>query len=426
MPGEIYMRLLKMNIVPLIVSSIITGTSSLDAKSSSKIGILSIVFIVITNAIGSVYGIIVYYVIKPGGSQMGIESETVTVTKLKTNDMFADLLRNTFPDNIVAACFQKSQTKYSLVEELSNNANTSQRFEKYQDTVEGTNILGLIIMSAIFGVATSKAGQEVKKIVVDFSFAVQELVCIVLKWVIRLTPIGVASMIAASVARLANIGKTFQDLGLYILAHTVGNLFHTLLIIPSLYVVFFRRSPVKFLGSALRSLVAAFAPPSMAMGMPEMIKCAENKNGVDARVSRFLMPLGVALERIGSCIFICLSSLFILRLEGRDISPVDVLIVGSLTTAGSLALPPVPSTAVVTVLTVLSPFDISAQHIGLLMALEWYNDRIRTISNTLTVIFGSLLINKCCEKQLTQKTNNEEDIANVASLEITVDPPVGS
>lgn len=71
-----------------------------------------------------------------------------------------------------------------------------------------------------------------------------------------------------------------------------------------------------------------------------------------------------------------------------------------LATAGSLATPPVPSASVVSILVVLSSIDIQVHNVGLLMALEWYNDRIRCTSNTLTIILGAVMVERLCKTSL--------------------------
>ena len=78
----------------------------------------------------------------------------------------------------------------------------------------------------------------------------------------RYTPVGVASLIAASLAKVTDIAGVFQRVGIFVLAHTVGNAVYQLIILPVVYIVFIRKNPVKYLGTCLRPWMAAFAPPS--------------------------------------------------------------------------------------------------------------------------------------------------------------------
>uniref|UniRef100_K1QZG1 Amino acid transporter n=1 Tax=Magallana gigas TaxID=29159 RepID=K1QZG1_MAGGI len=101
---------------------------------------------------------------------------------------------------------------------------------------------------------------------------------------------------------------------------------------------------------------------------------------------------------VGAVIAIIL--FFLMQPDGMTIDTSIVVVIGLLATAGSLATPPVPSASVVSILVVLSSIDIQVHNVGLLMALEWYNDRIRCTSNTLTIILGAVMVERLCKTSL--------------------------
>ncbi|MFH4980306.1 hypothetical protein AB6A40_007015 [Gnathostoma spinigerum] len=112
-PGEILMHMLKMMILPLIISSLISGLAQLDAKQSGRLGSLALLYYVATTVIAVVTGILLVLTIHPGDPSIkhdlgdGAEGENVS-----TIDTFLDLIRNMFPENIVQATFQQVQTRY--------------------------------------------------------------------------------------------------------------------------------------------------------------------------------------------------------------------------------------------------------------------------------------------------------------------------
>ncbi|KIH51779.1 hypothetical protein ANCDUO_18128, partial [Ancylostoma duodenale] len=115
-PGELLMRMLKMMILPLIISSLISGLSQLDAKQSGKMGSLAITYYVLTTVIAVITGIILVLTIHPGDPSIKQDlGEGTEGKKVSTLDTLLDLLRNMFPENIVAATFQQAQTKYITV-----------------------------------------------------------------------------------------------------------------------------------------------------------------------------------------------------------------------------------------------------------------------------------------------------------------------
>lgn len=116
-PGDILMRMLKMLILPLIISSIITGVAVLDPKSSGKIGFYAICYYFATTIMAAILGIILVVSIKPGNedTKKGVGEGTTTST-VTTQDAILDLIRNIFPENLVQATIQQGQTHYNFVD----------------------------------------------------------------------------------------------------------------------------------------------------------------------------------------------------------------------------------------------------------------------------------------------------------------------
>ncbi|EHB03000.1 Excitatory amino acid transporter 2 [Heterocephalus glaber] len=127
-PGDILMRMLKMLILPLIISSLITGLSGLDAKASGRLGTRAMIYYMSTTVIAAVLGVILVLAIHPGNpklkKQLGPGKKNDEVSSL---DAFLDLIRNLFPENLVQACFQQIQTvtKKVLVAPQTEEANAT-------------------------------------------------------------------------------------------------------------------------------------------------------------------------------------------------------------------------------------------------------------------------------------------------------------
>ncbi|TNN46918.1 Excitatory amino acid transporter 2 [Liparis tanakae] len=110
-PGEILMRMLKMLILPLIISSLITGLAGLDARSSGRMGSRAMVYYMTTTVIAAILGVILVLGIHPGNPKLRGESSVNSAPKnqeVNSMDAFLDLLRNLFPENLVQSCFQQS------------------------------------------------------------------------------------------------------------------------------------------------------------------------------------------------------------------------------------------------------------------------------------------------------------------------------
>ncbi|KAG6920369.1 solute carrier family 1 member 2, partial [Chelydra serpentina] len=110
-PGDILMRMLKMLILPLVISSLISGLAGLDAKSSGHMGTRAMVYYVSTTVLAAVLGVILVLSIHPGNPALKTAPGAVERSEeVSSLDAFLDLIRNLFPENLVQACFQQVQT----------------------------------------------------------------------------------------------------------------------------------------------------------------------------------------------------------------------------------------------------------------------------------------------------------------------------
>ncbi|XP_013930311.1 PREDICTED: excitatory amino acid transporter 3-like [Thamnophis sirtalis] len=119
-PGEVLMRMLKLIILPLIISSMITGVAALDSSVSGKIGLRAVVYYFFTTALAVILGIVLVVTIKPGVSQKADEIGRMGSTpEVSTVDAMLDLIRNMFPENLVQACFQQVDSIFVFINRRS-------------------------------------------------------------------------------------------------------------------------------------------------------------------------------------------------------------------------------------------------------------------------------------------------------------------
>ncbi|CAF93353.1 unnamed protein product, partial [Tetraodon nigroviridis] len=159
-PGEILMRMLKLVILPLVVSSMITGVATLDSEVSGKIGLYAVLYYLSTTVMAVVLGeIILVMAVKPGVTQTAQRlSGTGAPPNVTTADTLLDLVRNMFPENLVQACFQQK---------------VSGDLRRAGTYVDGANVLGLLVFCVAFGLVVGKMGPK-GRVLLDFFDAVNE------------------------------------------------------------------------------------------------------------------------------------------------------------------------------------------------------------------------------------------------------------
>ncbi|PVD32316.1 hypothetical protein C0Q70_07749 [Pomacea canaliculata] len=362
------------------------GTAGLKPKDNGRVTGVALSYIIATNVMGAIFGTVLAVAIKPGrGAILSVSSPDIHV-------LFS---RNLVPDNVVTACFEKVQTRYRP-KSIRPGSNITQ-YERYLGTSSGTNILGLVIVSTSLGMAAAQM-EEVARPFLKFFQSTAEVLVRLIQWIVWMTPVGAASLIAKAVGGTQDVEATFRGLGFFVLAETSGILALTI-VLSIIYVIFLRQNPLPFVASTSRAITAGFASASSIVAMPEIIRCVEDRHKIDPRISRFVVPLAVALNRDGSALFIAMTSLYIAQVNGVAHVGTAVMIT-ILSAIGSLAIPGVPSASIVTILMICASLDIQPANVGIIIALEWYSDRLRAIPNMLSHCVCAVLTWQFCRSSL--------------------------
>ncbi|KAI4581098.1 hypothetical protein MJG53_010640 [Ovis ammon polii x Ovis aries] len=343
-PGDILMRMLKMLILPLIISSLITGLSGLDAKASGRLGTRAMVYYMSTTIIAAVLGVILVLAIHPGNpklkKQLGPGKKNDEVSSL---DAFLDLIRNLFPENLVQACFQQIQTvtKKVLVappsDEDSNSTNavlsllnetvteapeeTQVVIKKGLEFKDGMNVLGLIGFFIAFGIAMGKMGEQAK-LMVEFFNILNE---IVMKLVIMIMCAGT---------------------------------------------------------------------------LPVTFRCLEENLGIDKRVTRFVLPVGATINMDGTALYEAVAAIFIAQMNGVVLDGGQIVTVSLTATLASVGAASIPSAGLVTMLLILTAVGLPTEDISLLVAVDWLLDRMRTSVNVVGDSFGAGIVYHLSKSEL--------------------------
>ncbi|XP_071099283.1 excitatory amino acid transporter-like [Haliotis cracherodii] len=419
LPGEMYMRMLQMMILPLIICSVITGTASVDPKCNGRVSVAALTYIIVTNTFPCLLSIALAFAIKPGVGMSDVKGDAVAQTDpeniISTQDIFADLIRNIAPSNLITACFQQAQTKYAIKEEITIR-NVSGHLENIttitKTRVPGAsnspNALGLVLCCMMFGIAISTIGKAAKPFFVFFE-AATIIIFKILNWLIWYTPIGVLSLIAVAIARADNILETFRSLGLFACTVVVGLLLYQFIILPLGVFAITRRNPYKIQAEYSRAWMVTFASASSAVAMPEGLLALERLH-IDKRVAQFVVPLSSAINRDGSTMFMAAACIFISQIEGMEVDGSKVITIWILTAALSLAVPALPSASIVCVIIILTALGIPAQQTGLLFALDWFLDRMRGGVNQISMGYCAVVAYHFSKSVLLKEDSDEDSI----------------
>uniref|UniRef100_A0A8C7XTK1 Amino acid transporter n=1 Tax=Oryzias sinensis TaxID=183150 RepID=A0A8C7XTK1_9TELE len=253
-PGEVLMRMLQMLVLPLLVSSLITGMAALDSKASGKMGMRAVIYYMTTTIIAVFIGILIVLIIHPGKGSKAEFGKQQTIEQISPADAFLDLIRNMFPPNLV-----QFKTKYgkrtvhltvTINDTFFNSTNNTQEVMEITreemipipGQVNGLNALGLVVFSMCFGLIIGnmkEQGQLLREFFDGLNEAIMQLVAIIMWY----APIGILFLIAGKIVEMDDLTQMGGQLGMYTITVIIGLTIHAVLILPMLYFVITRQNP---------------------------------------------------------------------------------------------------------------------------------------------------------------------------------------
>ncbi|KAJ8676740.1 hypothetical protein QAD02_012527, partial [Eretmocerus hayati] len=407
-PGELFMRLLKLMILPLVIASLISGSASLNAKMNGMIAVRTLVYFILTSLLNAILGVTLVLLIHPGNPDL--RDSIAPLEQLRTVnilDSLLDLGRNMFPENLFQAAFQQAHTVYvPKKSSLRNLTDTSAALELGEEELmrvlqyrSGTNTLGIVFFCLVFGTFLGTLGEK-GHIVIDFFKAIFEVIMRMVSTVMWMAPIGITSVIAGKILGVADLTLVMSQLAWFIVTIVIGVLFYQLVIMQLIYLVIVRKNPFKLYVGLAEGTLTAFAMASTAAALPVTFRLVTEKLRVDPRVTRFVLPIGCNINMDGTALFVAVASIFIAQMNGIPLGFGEIVTVVLTSTAASVSSASVPSAALVLLLVVLSAIDAPVKDVSLLFAIDWFVDRVRTTNNMLGDCYAAAIVEHLSKKEL--------------------------
>ncbi|XP_040024015.2 excitatory amino acid transporter 2-like isoform X2 [Gasterosteus aculeatus] len=416
-PGDILMRMLKMLILPLIISSLITGLAGLDAKSSGRLGTRAMVYYMSTTIIAAVLGVILVLVIHPGNPKLKENlGEGEKNDEVSSLDAFFDLIRNLFPENLVQACFQQIQTvtkkleviieediNATSVEGLVANITKEPEFiiKKSLQFKSGMNVLGMIGFFIAFGICMGKMGEKAR-LMLEFFNILNEIVMKLVICIMWYSPFGIACLICGKIISIKDLEVVGRQLGMYMVTVVIGLIIHGVIFLPSIYFVIVRKNPFTFFLGIFQAWITALGTASSAGTLPVTFRCLEENLGIDKRVTRFVLPVGATINMDGTALYEAVAAIFIAQMNGIHLDPGQIVTVSLTATLASVGAASIPSAGLVTMLLILTAVGLPTQDISLLVAVDWLLDRFRTSVNVVGDSYGAGIVYHLSKAELDE------------------------
>ena len=344
--GQIFLRLLKMLVIPLILATVLIGIASLgDIKKLGKLGGQTAAWYIGTMLVAVAIGITMVNLIKPGIAA-GFEFDGAAVT----DKTASELILKTIPTNPVEA-------------------------------IATGDIVGMLFFVIIFALAMLQLGKRRVAPVFNFFEGLNDLVYVLVSWVMTLAPLGVGALICHTIATqdVPFLKTLMVILGLFAVTVIASLALHWGFLLTLVSAVG-KYNPLKFIKIMTPAFATAFGTNSSSATMPVTMRCT-GEMGVSRRIRSFVVPVGATLNMDGTALFEAVAVLFFAQAFGVDLGVGGQLLVAITSVVAAIGAAGIPSAGLVTMTIVLSAAGLPTSKMQLLWSIDRPLDMLRTVVN---------------------------------------------
>ena len=364
--GNIFLALIKMIVIPLVLSSIILGiTSAKSVEALRKMGLIIVPYYISSTLFAVTLGIIITNFINPGSyvSKDIINQITVAniqVEKETQNISIPDLIVDLIPVSIAKA-------------ELSGN------------------ILAFVILAIFAGVALLNLKDEESKPLIDLAKSLQAFSMKIVEWTMKLAPYAVFGLICSITIKIGF--DAISSMFMYVFTVLFG-LFLVLCFYLSIVYLVSKMKPMEFLEKIKEVQLMAFSTSSSAAVMPLSIKTAEEKLNIPPSISKFVIPLGSTINMDGTAIYQACAAIFLAQVFAIELSFFELFILALTTVGASIGTPSTPGVGIVVLATILQSIGVPIEGIALILGVDRILDMCRTTVNVTGDLTANLVMKR--------------------------------
>jgi len=362
--GDLFLRALKMIIIPLILTSIISGVTSIgDAQNLGRLGLKTITYYISTSLFAIVTGLFFVNLIQPGvGADLGLKKE-VPELAAASGDVW-DIILRMVPTNIFEA-------------------------------LVSFDILAVIFFSILFGFFITRVDSKSKEFLTTLFNSGFEVMMKLTHFIIRFTPLGILGIVVGVVAeQRENLVEVLGSLGKYFITVLIGLVIHSAITLPLIIRSIGKVNPWKHFQAMTTPLLTAFSTRSSSATLPLTIDAVENNAGVSNKISSFVLPLGATINMDGTALYECVAAMFIAQAYGIEMSIIQQAIIVFTALLASIGAAGIPMAGLVMISVILTAVGLPLEGVGLILAVDPFLDMCRTSVNVWSDSCGTVTIAK--------------------------------
>ena len=362
--GDLFLRALKMIIIPLVFSSIVSGVTSIGTgKNLGRLGIKTLSYYLTTSLLAILTGLGLVNLIRPGvGVNLGFATNVKTL--VENTGSVKEIFLRMIPENII------------------------------KSMVDG-NILAIIFFAILFGFFITQIETEYRRSLITFFDGFFDVMMKMTLFIIRFTPLGILGIVADEVAKNADqLASIAGSMAIYMLTVASALTIHAFLTLPLIVKVVGKAHPYHHMKNMATTLLTAFSTSSSSATLPLTMNSVENESGVSNKITSFTLPLGATINMDGTALYECIAAMFIAQVYGVHLGFGDQMLLVITALLASIGAAGIPMAGLVMITVILTALHLPLEGVGLILAVDRVLDMYRTTVNVWSDSCGAVVVAK--------------------------------
>ena len=347
--ATVYTRLFQLLAVPTIVLAVITTFATFGSKGSGRIFGHTLTYTLLTTFAAAAVGAVLYVLVAPGNLPVETISNGTQPSEISPQKSYIDHIISVIPNNVVKPFFDG-------------------------------NVLSLLLLAFAIGIGLSKLPEsENKAVVVKFLVGLQELLFLLIHWLIWTLPLGIVAF-SAQLSAQVTAGIVADSIGKYVLVVLGGNVIQFFIILP-LFLLIRGLNPIHILGRMMPAVLMALFTKSSAATLPVTMDTAERRLGIHKNISRFVLPICTTINMNGCAAFILVTSLFVMQNGGTILTWDTILLWILVSVVSAVGNAGVPMGCYFLTLSLMSGIGAPVAILGIILPIYTIIDMVETAEN---------------------------------------------
>ena len=360
--ATVYTRLFQLLAVPTIVLAVITTFATFGSKGSGRIFGHTLTYTLLTTFAAAAVGAVLYVLVAPGNLPIETISNGSQPSDISPQTSYIDHIISVIPNNIVKPFFDG-------------------------------NVLSLLLLAFAVGIGLSKLPEsENKAVVVKFLVGLQELLFLLIHWLIWTLPLGIVAF-AAQLSAQVTAGVVADSIGKYVLVVLGGNIIQFFVVLP-LFLLIRGLNPIHVLSRMMPAVLMALFTKSSAATLPVTMDTAERRLGIHKNISRFVLPICTTINMNGCAAFILVTSLFVMQNGGTILTWDTILLWILVSVISAVGNAGVPMGCYFLTLSLMSGIGAPVAILGIILPIYTIIDMVETAENVWSDSCVSAMVDK--------------------------------